>query len=193
MLFCCQHQIKGYQPSDVVISSDQTGTVLISGSSFVSRTETAADSSEEYLDVCAIRFETEKYGIQNLDSAFLDVRKEDCWKGTTGSAFYLFGYPSSLRQVDYEKPHIDVRHVVTSARYCAASAAEGVHRIEMTRTGSFSSDGLSGGIVFHISEDNHGFYAGFAGMILRGSDGSEFLHFIEAGYFLYFFDATLEK
>jgi hypothetical protein len=190
LLFCCQHQIRNYAPDDVVIPTDKLGEILVSGSSMIWREPNSASSSdEEYLDIRAMKFDPANYSVANLELTFFDLYDVDCWKQELEANFYLFGYPTSLRDVDYDKPHINVRQVVTSARYVGRSNAEGVHRIEMHRTKGFSSDGLSGGPVFHIASDASGFFIGFAGMILRGSDKSDILYVMEASQLLKFFNA----
>jgi hypothetical protein len=66
------------------------------------------------------------------------------------------------------------------------SRAASVHSIEMMRTGEYGSDGLSGGPVFHLGQDAQGFYCGFAGVILRGSDSSNTIHFLDVRLMLQF-------
>src|SRR5258708_4832032 len=78
--------------------------------------------------------------------------------GDPKSTFVLFGYPTSLRNVDYHSTSIAVKQIVTSAKYRSASCAASVHSIEMIRTGDYGSDGLSGGPVFHLGQDAQGFY-----------------------------------
>jgi len=187
LLFCCHHQIRNYEPGDVVIPTDKMGEILISGSAMVWREPDNANSGEEYLDIRAMKFDPANYGMANLELSFFDLYDVDCWKRELGANFFLFGYPTSLRDVDYDKPHINVQQIVTSARYIGRSNAEGVHRIEMNRTKGFSSDGLSGGPVFHLARDASGFFIGFAGVILRGSDTSDIIHVIEAAQILKFF------
>jgi hypothetical protein len=187
MLFCCRHQFQGYQPENVVIPLDKSAEILISGSTFVWRHETAANRDEDYLDVCAMKFVPENYNAANLEQGFLSVSEADCWNGSKDAHFLLFGYPTNLRNVDYDEPHIQVQQVVTSAVFRNGTSSEGVFRLEMTRTKNFSSDGLSGGPVFHLGEDSRGFFVGFAGIIMRGSDTSEFLHMLGAQHILQFF------
>jgi hypothetical protein len=56
----------------------------------------------------------------------------------------------------------------------------------MMRTGDYSSDGLSGGPVFHLGQDAQGFYCGFASVILRGSESSDMIHFLDVRLMLQF-------
>jgi hypothetical protein len=107
------------------------------------------------------------------------------WRGDPAATFMLFGYPTNFRKVDYDWPSIAVRQIVTSAKYRSASRAASVHSIEMMRTGDYSSDGLSGGPVFHLGQDQ-GFYCGFAGVILRGSESLDMIHFLDVRLMLQF-------
>jgi hypothetical protein len=180
LLFCCQHQIQQFRPDEITIPVDKSGKILISGSQFLWIERDDKNKDEDFRDLCAMIYDTENYGEPNLEFSFFGLTEKECWKGDTAAQFYLFGYPTSLRNVDYEIPHISVKQVVVSAVYSGRSHSLGLHRIEMTRTAEFSSDGLSGGPVFHISKDQKGFYAGLAGIVIRGSDTSNFLHFIDA-------------
>ena len=187
LLFCCHHQIRNYAPDDVVIPTDKMGETLISGSAVIWQEPDGANFGEEYLDIRAMRFDPENYSVPNLELSFFDLYDVDCWKRELEADFFLFGYPTSLRNVDYDKPSIDVQQIVTSAKYVGPSSAEGVHRIQMSRTKGFSSDGLSGGPVFHLASDASGFFVGFAGVMIRGSDTSDIIHLIDAGHILKFF------
>jgi hypothetical protein len=75
-------------------------------------------------------------------------------------------------------PRRSSKMIATAASYVEASQASGLHAIRM-RSGDYTSDGLSGGTVYHVGEDAHGFYCGFAGLVIRGSETSDILHFID--------------
>lgn len=179
VLFCCQHQISQFKPDEVTISVDKEGKTLISGSSFIWVNKDQTNEDEEYPDLCAMVYDTPKYGEPNLEFGFFDLLDGDCWDGNPDTQFYVIGYPTNLRNVDYDIPYIAVKQVVTSAKYVGHSNASWLHQIQMTRTAKFSSDGLSGAPVFFISRDGRGFFVGFAGVVIRGSDTSDFLHFID--------------
>jgi hypothetical protein len=82
---------------------------------------------------------------------------------------------------------IKVKMIVTGAKYGSATSAAGLHSLVMERKGAYSADGLSGGAVFHLGEDARGFYCGFAGIVLRGSDTSDILHFMDSRLISRFF------
>jgi hypothetical protein len=124
-----------------------------------------------------MRYIPENYGDENVERGFFELVEADAWKGNSDSTFMLFGYPTSLRKVDYETPSIAVKQIVAGGKYRSSSRAASVHSIEMVRTGDHGSDGLSGGPVFHVGQDAQGFYCGFAGVILRGSDTSRNIDF----------------
>ena len=113
------------------------------------------------------------------------------WHGDREPTFIIYGYPTSLREFEFAEPtyalsHIKVLQTVIAARYLRPSQALGVHALEMQRTGSHSSDGLSGGPVFQLGQDAQGFFCGFAGLVIRGSDKSEILHFIDGKLLMQF-------
>jgi hypothetical protein len=95
----------------------------------------------------------ENCGDTNVKRGFFELMEADAWRGDPAATFMLFGYPINFRKVDYDSPSIAVRQMVTSAKYRSASRAASVHSIEMMRTGDYSSDGLSGGPVFHLGQD----------------------------------------
>lgn len=190
-VFCCKHQIVGYQPDEIAVPSDDSGKLLISGSQFIQSRKDEHNLDEEVHDVCAITFNPKDYDVQNLSAEFFAIKREHVWNGETNVPFFVFGYPTHLRNVEYESPaHIAVKKTVTSARYVRPTNASGVHVIEMTRTSAFATDGLSGGPVFYLGRDQDGFFIGLAGMVLRGGETSDFLHFFEARYLLSFLEET---
>lgn len=170
-----------------MIAEDASGKNLISGSKLVTVTPQRHNEGEEILDVSAMRYDPADYFKPNLKHKFFDAIEDDMWKGSADSHFFLYGYPSkyvNLKYDDEKLQAIDTKKIVTSAKYIAKSAARYVHRIEMTRLTQVDSDGLSGGPVFHLGKDNKGFYIGLAGMILRGSSTSDFLHMVDASFLL---------
>jgi hypothetical protein len=124
LLFCCKHQFADYDASKVVIAVDETAKTLISGSKMTWRTETPSNSGEEYLDVCAMSFIPENYQLPNLHRSFFPLDDQDSWHGSSDTNFFMYGYPSSMRNVDYDEPHIHVQHVVTNGTLAGASNAE---------------------------------------------------------------------
>lgn len=189
-LFCCKHQIKDYSPEHVTIPVDAEGKSLISGSAMLSSNIEAHNEGEEFHDIAALEYRMKNYNAPNLEFAFFDLVVDDCWSGDKDSKFIIFGYPTALWSVDYEAPKIDVKEIVTTANYEGASSAKGVHRLTMQRSESLPSDGLSGAPVFHLGKNANDFYVGWAGTVIRGSDTSDIVHFIEARVLLRFLTET---
>jgi len=179
VLFCCKHQIKGYDPDDIVIPTDKHGKILVGGTRFIPMPVNDQNRDEEFTDICAFVFDPSKYDVPNFEYGFYDFVERDCWTGSVDSEFILLGYPTRLRNVDYDIPHIALKQVTFRGRYSAASHAVGLHRLQMQRTAQFSTDGMSGGPVFHLGlrDDDH--HIGLAGIVMRGSDTSEFIHFMD--------------
>jgi hypothetical protein len=180
-LLWCRHQTREFGPDEVTIPID-AGKTLISGSRFLFIKVDDSNRDEEFTDLCAMEFIADNYGAANLEFSFFQLKGEECWTGNTDARFFVFGFPTDLRMVDYEKPHIDVRQVVSSGRYLRASHASAVHCLEMTRIHRFSADGLSGGPVFHLGRNKNGFFAGLAGIMMRGGNASEYIHFLDARF-----------
>jgi len=180
-LVWCKHQTKDYSPNDVTIAIE-SGRTLVSGSRFVFVNEDQANADEDFKDLCAMEFAVENYSSPNLETAFLPLIEEDVWQGDVDAQFYLLGFPTELRLVDYELPHIHVHQVVTSAEYLGASRAQHLHVLNVTGKKSFGQDGLSGGPVYHISKGRDGFFVGLAGIMVRGGNG--FAYFVDARFVL---------
>jgi hypothetical protein len=139
-----------------------------------------------------MEFPTGEYDSANLDSLFFPLQSSECWGGNADARFFLFGYPTALRTVEYEVPHVHVRQVVTSGRYHHASNSREIHCLEMTRTMNFGADGLSGGPVYQLNRDSDGFFVGLSGIIMRGGDTSDFIHFVDARFLLKLLERVLE-
>ena len=184
LLFCCGHQIANIEPRNVVIPLDKEGRTLISGQQTVSLDHVQELLGEEILDLTAMRFDPAKYGPSPVNLGFFDIRGSDVWNGDPQTTFLVFGYPTSLRSVEIDDVSgalsgLKVKMIATAASYIQASQASGLHAIRLLRSGDYTSDGLSGGTVYHVGEDAHGFYCGFAGLVIRGSETSDILHFID--------------
>jgi len=86
---------------------------------------------------------------------------------------YLYrGYPSDMREVDFEFRRIEQGAVSTRAEYVGRSPYAGVHELRLLDFGPLKSiDGLSGSAVFQVhNEDGTKFSSeAFAGMLIRGS------------------------
>ena len=177
----CQHQTREYAPNDVTIPIEGD-TALVSGSRFLFVKEDESSADEEFKDLQAMEFVPENYNSPNLEAAFFPLREGDVWKGNPDANFYLFGYPTELRSVDYEQPHVHVHQVVTTGQYNGASHAQYLHSLKITGKRSFTQDGLSGGPVYHVAKDNDGFYIGLAGIMVRG--GNHHVHFIDIRFVL---------
>jgi hypothetical protein len=180
LLFCCVHQIADRSPREVVVPVDKRGRHLVSGTAFIRLNDLPEFEGEEILDVCAMHFDPTNYDGLHLARGFFDIKGGDVWNGESETTFLVYGYPTSWRELGVDDVtgtlnDIKVKMTATAAKY-AASSASGVHALALERTGSYSSDGLSGGAVFHLGEDARGFYCGFAGIVLRGSDTSNIIH-----------------
>lgn len=154
------------------------GTQFIQLSPFVPELE-----GEDMLDVCATHFDPKRYGEPPIERGFFDIGGADVWSGVRENSLLVFGYPTSLRKIQIDDlgalESLKFSLTVTSARYSHPSSAKGLHAIHLQRKGEHTSDGLSGGTLYQVGEDAQGFYCGFAGLILRGSNSSNNLYFMD--------------
>jgi hypothetical protein len=184
LLFCCAHQIAEQSPRNVVIPVDKTGRKLVSGTRIIRLNELPEIAGEEVVDVCAIYFDPADYGEPQLERGFFDIKGADLWDLEPHTTFLAYGYPTSLREygtddINGALSDIKVKMTATAGRYHHRSSAAGLHAIALERSATYSSDGLSGGAVFHLGEDAAGFYCGFAGIVVRGSDTSNIIYFMD--------------
>jgi hypothetical protein len=192
LLFCCSHQIADRSPPDVVVPVDKRGRKLVSGTRFIRLNELPDFAGEEVSDVCAMQFRPPDYGEPQLERGFFDLKTADVWSGEPQTTFLVYGYPSEFCRLGVDDVSgalndIKVKMTATAGHYSHASSAAGVHAITLERSGLYSSDGLSGGAVYHVAEDARGFYCGFAGIVLRGSNTSNIVHFMDARLIRQFF------
>lgn len=180
-LLWCRHQTKEYAPNDVTIPIEG-GNTLVSGSRLVFVNDDENNADQDYKDLQAMEFVPENYQSPNLEAAFFPIHEADVWKGNPDANFYLFGYPTELRSVDYELPHVHVQQVVTTGEYAGSSHARYVHSLRLTGKRAFAQDGLSGGPVYHVAKDKNGFFVGLVGIMVRG--GNQRVHFIDVTFVL---------
>ncbi|MDB5610115.1 MAG: hypothetical protein JWP25_7015 [Bradyrhizobium sp.] len=144
------------------------------------------NKDEDTIDVSAFEFDIERYGVANLTSKFFPIDDARTWPtGTAQMPFMAFGYPSG-RQL-FDEDHIGARCIEVQAVYDGGSSSPHLQRMKMQKP--MDADGMSGGPVFYIGGGPGSYFAGFAGMLLRGGRASAYLHFMSAGFLL---DLALE-
>lgn len=188
-LFCCGHQIDRFNAEAVSflhIGTNQT----ISGSRKIWPNLTEENKDTDWIDVRGFEYPIDRYSIPNLSSDFFPIRREkNVWPANFHKVFLIFGYPTERQRVDYEIPHIHGSATYVTGEYAGGTNSPFLHRIKMQRKEVFDADGMSGGPVFYLGSTGVGeYFAGFAGMIMRGGAQSDFIHFIEADFILKMFD-----
>lgn len=97
-------------------------------------------------------------------------------------AYIYRGYPTAMREVDFENHQVEQGAVTTRAEYVARTRYEALHELRLLDLGSLPSiDGLSGAPVFQVHNEDGTQYSreAFAGMVLRGSIESGRIFMIE--------------
>ena len=152
-----------------------------------------ANKDRELIDVRAFNFPVEVYAIPNFEREFFEVFDEDVWRPGRERVFIVNGYPIEFQEFEYDgKPYVHGRCLQTVGLDDGASNAPYSHRLIMKRRGSFDADGMSGGAVFYLGIDKTGFFVGLAGMIMRGSATSNYLHSVEASALRLFASTPVE-
>jgi hypothetical protein len=90
-----------------------------------------------------------------------------------------------LQLVDYEQLRIEALCIEINGEYTGVTTAPYLHRIKMDRKQTFDMEGMSGGPVFYLGRRDRNFFVGFAGMIMRGSATSDYVHFIPAEFLIH--------
>jgi hypothetical protein len=167
---------------------------LLGSSRMIWPNVTDENRDTDWIDVRGLQYRVDDYKIPNLTNDFFRiVPNKNVWPANAKigqhHTFILFGYPTEQQIVDYEIPHIHSTAVCTTAEYDGPSQSPHIHRLRMTRKDTFDSDGLSGGPVFYLGSTGAGeYFAGFAGMIVRGGQKSDLIHFVETSFLHKLFD-----
>ena len=118
-----------------------------------------------------------------MTSEFLPVDDARIWPfGTAKLPFMVFGYPSKRQLFDETGAGIGARSIEIQAVYDGATSSPHLHRLKMEKV--LDADGMSGGPVFYIGGAPNSFFVGFAGMVMRGGENSNYLHFMAADFLL---------
>lgn len=185
LLFYCRHQVPDYPPDKIAVSVDD-GRNMITASRAVWITASELEP-EEHHEICAVEFVPNDYATPSLGSCFFSCDFQLTWKKSEIIALFITGYPTGFYQVDYQDaPGIHVKQIITSGTYNGLGSS-GLHSMKMTRSEIFPADGLSGAPVFFLTRIGREFKIGFAGLTVRGSNTSNFIHFVDCQHLFQFF------
>jgi hypothetical protein len=182
-LFCCRHQVGDCTPGKIAMRRFSENKILSASRVFLPDVS-AFPGDEDRVDIVAFEYDVQKYAAPNLSSEFFEIEEERLWPNNAHEGtMLLFGFPFERQRVDYEEPRIQAHCVEVKGTYDGAIATY-LHRVRMDRKETFNADGMSGGPVFYLGRDRGSFFAGFAGMIVRGGAASDFIHFIPAEFLI---------
>ena len=170
--FCSNHQIKNYDPKDVLFSFSDHGSLISSaGHATVNN-----PYGEEYQDISAFKF-TEDMPIQNLSSYFFPLT--DYWNGRA-LRYFMLGFPQKLQK--YDDDRIGSVIVATDATIEGTSPnMEHISIYRMHRKLPWHPNGISGAPMFYLDEDRDGFYIGLSGIVIRaGNEQSPYVYAVNA-------------
>jgi AI-2E family transporter len=177
-VFCCRHQVKGYTLDKIAVPLS-FDTKIMSVTTIRAAKITDDNRDTDSIDVMAFEFDLEGYGAANLTSEFFPT--DDCRVWPTGTAqlpFMVFFYPCQ-RQL-FDEAHIGGRCIGVQAAYDGGSSSPHLQRLKMLN--SLDADGMSGGPVFYVGGAPGSYFAGFAGMLMRGGSNTNYLHFMASGW-----------
>ena len=181
-MICCGHQINDCNYEYVMIFIPSVN-VTISASRMIIANKNEEIVDTDLIDLRVFEFVPSNYAIDNLESLFFPLDDSRVWPNNSRNIFVIYGYPSTLQGIDYEALPLVRRQVVVSGEYVDASSSPHLHRLRMLRGEEFDADGMSGGAVLYLGSAGGGlFFIGFAGVTMRGSATSPFLHFIDAEF-----------
>jgi hypothetical protein len=99
-------------------------------------------------------------------------------------AYIYRGYPSDLREVDFDDSRIEQGAVTSRAEYAGRTQYAAIRELKLLDLNPLTSiDGLSGSPVFQVHSEDDSKYSreAFAGMMIRGSIASGKVFLIEHG------------
>lgn len=186
-LFCCGHQLEGLDIDQIGMMTNEADNNIVTGFQMLLPRLTPENADGDVIDVRAFEYDPSAYGYAHFSGEFFAAEGGNVWRADRGAGMFLvFGYPSSIQGLDYEPPHVTARVVSVAAEYDGASASPYLHRLKLRTVPDGGTDGMSGGPVFYLAQGENGFAIELAGMVMRGSPVSEYLHFIEATALLQF-------
>ena len=96
------------------------------------------------------------------------------------AVFFLFGYPKTVTEPDYERSKVDKNQTLLHGSYIGHSIVDGCFELSVQNPLALPSfDGMSGSPVFSLSTVLWGrAQPKFCGMALRGTTGSGRVHFL---------------
>jgi hypothetical protein len=182
-VFCCIHQIRDYTPDKIAIPLS-FDTKIMSATTTRALRVTDENRDADTIDVASFEFDLACYDVANLTNEFFPIDDARIWPTDTAQKpFMAFGYPSDRQLFDEER--IGARCISVQAVYDGGTSSPHLQRVRMEK--AIDVDGMSGGPVFYIGRAPGNYFAGFAGMVMRG--GSNRLHFMGADFLL---DLALE-
>jgi hypothetical protein len=182
-VFCCVHQVRDYTPDKIAIPLS-FDTKIMSGTTVRMLKVTDDNQDGDTIDVAVFEFDLQQYGTANLTSEFFPVDDARIWPTNTAQMpFMVFGYPSNRQLFDQDR--VGAICISVQAVFDGGTSSPHLHRVRMEKP--LAADGMSGGPVLYIGGAPGSYYAGFAGMTMRG--GNNHLYFMSAGFLL---DLALE-
>jgi hypothetical protein len=184
LVFCCVHQIRDYAPDKIAMPLSFDAKIMSATSARALRV-THENGDDDTIDVAAFEFDLSHHDVANLTNEFFPIDDARIWPtGTVKMPFMAFGYPSHRQLFDEDR--IGARCISVQAVFDGGTSSPHLQRVRTEK--SIGADGMSGGPVFYIGGAPGDYFAGFAGMVMRG--GSNYLHFMSAGFLL---DLALES
>ena len=182
-VFCCVHQIREYTPDNIAIPLSFDSKIMSATTTRILKM-TDHNRGGDTIDVAAFEFDLARYDVPNMTNEFYPIDDARVWPTDTAQMpFMAFGYPSG-RQL-FDESRIGSRCTSVPAIFDGGTSSPHLQRIKMVKPTEV--DGMSGGPVFYIGGAPGDYFAGFAGMIMRG--GGDYLYFMSAGFLL---DLALE-
>jgi hypothetical protein len=179
LVFCCDHQLANYTPEQVAVHA-RIDDRLIHASVIIRPNVTSSNFDGDVIDLRALKYEMIDYPLANLSTTFFAMNPDRHWPADSTPNLIVFGFPFERQEVDYEAPRVRARLVRIHGEYVGPTSSPWVHQLRMSRRVRFDPDGMSGGPVFYLGRSGSEYFLDLAGVVIRGSEQSENLYFIEA-------------
>ena len=180
-LFCCGHQLARSEPEQVAFRPEGSN-VTASPSHLLRPKRNEENADSDHADVAAFEYRIANYAYP-LSSEFFPVADEAIWPRNANGRYCAIGFPDERQSfMGDDEPQFTARRLIVGANYDGASSEPYLHRLKLDE--KVSSRGMSGGPVFYTGRIGVSFFIGWAGMIIRGGDDSEYLHFLSAQHLI---------
>lgn len=191
LVLCTGHQIKGVDPEDISMLTED-GEFAVTSSGYTALRSGAEGMLHDLQDIVVFNFNGACEEHPALRQRFFRVGEfpPDCMSDAI-VAVLNYGYPSKDQLYElHDKNHIGSRRRATTLKAHRQPRDETLLHLKPLQKLTFRPDGLSGGPNFVIQRSGKNFAAYFAGVTVRAGAGD--LYMVKSGCIKGLLDAAID-